>query len=54
MALQGHRPSANLKEKGKNIFSPSTLMSAVRWGKLRIYTIYNPPEVIFKLVTCDY
>ena len=37
----------------KNVFSPSTLIFAVRWGKLRIYTMYNPPEVIFKLPTCD-
>ena len=31
-----------------NIFSSSSLIFAVRRGKIRIYNIYSPPELIFK------
>ena len=39
--------------KEEKVVIPSTLIVAVRWGKLRIYTMFNPPEVIFKLPKCD-
>ena len=42
---KGHHPSANLRQGGKNIVSPSTLNFAVRGDKHRIYTLYNPPEL---------
>ena len=33
----------------KKLISPSLLIFAVTWGKLGIYTLYNTPEVPFKL-----
>ena len=33
----------------KYVICPSTLNCAVRVGKLRIYTVQNPPEILLKL-----
>ena len=33
----------------KYVICPGTLNCAVRVGKLRIYTVQNPPEILLKL-----
>ena len=40
-SVKGHPLSAM-----KTGMSPCTLSFAVRWCKLRIYPLYNPPEVL--------
>ena len=39
--------------KEENIISPGSLIVTVRRGKLGIHTLYNPPEVLFKLPPCE-
>ena len=38
----------------KKVINPSTLVFADRWGNFGIYTLYNPPEVPFKLPPCAF
>ena len=37
----------------ENSIGPNVLISAVIWGKLRIYTLHEPPRVLWKLASCN-
>ena len=39
--------------RSRDALFPVCGIFAVKWGKLRIYTNFKPPEVIFKSPTCD-
>ena len=46
MRVKGHRLSDNLRQGGKSVISSSKLNLAVKGGKLGIYTILKPSEVL--------
>ena len=40
------------RKEEKNTSSPKRQMFAVRGGKLGIYTLHNPPDILRKLALC--